>query len=642
MITKINETNQLKYEDLFKRAWNELWYRGAFSEDELKYYYPANTFTSLEDYFTKIATLIKVEDNATYPVKINQYDGNEYTEIDNPKYDPDMAENNLIEANYEFILLPIDEPRFEINPNTREISIPVNFRKLVGVQGDHVAETLVFSIDRFVDYYDLLPSNVNQMKIYVQWKDEYNTDKLSPISIIHYEADTQKILFGWPLTSTITKEPRTIDFSIRFIIIDNDDKVKYSLNTKTHQVSIVKALQPIITSNTAIDEAADSFLDAIINSPSTEAPPAAVPHFSAPGLNLDAIKDFGDAAGELKVQAVVSGLGYIDYTRWTKNGANITDNISIVYEESSDENRQAQKTYYIQKDGFENIYEIYTGDIPANETLYERYYVLNIPASNNDIIGTYKAYAVNRTSSNVSAEVASSECIVPGPSSISYAINGNLNSSALPVGTNTGVALEVKINKTNTNDFLVYEWYYDSENANMVGAGAPIQGATGSIYNIPNASLVPGYYKVKVWSKRNRKLDNAIESNICRVTGKPEIPVINTINITPGAAEGGDIDSGTLTTLTAQANAFGQHESDGLTYKWYGQFADGGVLTEIVPANAAIYRADKNDLNGFNTSILYVYGGDVAITYKCIAQNLLNGQTSAFSSTENAPEVTLI
>jgi hypothetical protein len=54
-------------------------------------------------------------------------------------------------------------------------------------------------------------------------------------------------LFGWPLTFNVTKQPRAIDFSVRFIVQDGST-VKYSLNTKTHQITIVKALQPTITS----------------------------------------------------------------------------------------------------------------------------------------------------------------------------------------------------------------------------------------------------------------------------------------------------------------------------------------------------------------------------------------------------------
>ena len=534
-------------------------------------------------------------------------------------------------------MFPIDEPRFEIDANTREISIPVNFKKLVGVQGDHVAETLIFAINRFVDYYDLLPTAANGMQIYVQWKNEAGEDILTPISMIHYEASSQKILFGWPLTSTVTVEPRTIDFSIRFIV-KNGDTVVYSLNTKTHQVTIVKALQPNITASMATDSAADSFLNAIKNSPSTDAPPAADPSFATPGINLPKTKDCGNNADELVVQAVVNGLGYIDYTRWTKNGVNVTGQIK--YRNSSDDKRVNYKTYYTKKVGAGEVYEVYTGSIPAEQTLYERFYVYPIPADPAQIVGTYKAYAVNKTSNNISAEVGSAECVIPGPSSIEYAANGDLAASSVPTGSNIGVALSVKVNKKDT-DTIVYEWKYDSVNRNMSGA-TTIPGATGSTYSITDASAAPGYYQVIATPKRNRASGTPIFSTVCRVTGQPSIPKINTISVNP-IVDDGDITNDDLSKLTAEMTAFGTQESDSITYKWYGKLTEGAQFEVIEPANAAIYRADEgNGKIGFNTASLYVYGGDSAITYTCVAKNTLNGQESAFGTVADAPFITLI
>jgi hypothetical protein len=85
MITKITELNKLKYEALFRKAWDELFYRGEFDEDELKAYYPVNTFTTLEDYFTKIKTLIS-PNSPTYPDTIQKCNGaDSVSTIANPK-----------------------------------------------------------------------------------------------------------------------------------------------------------------------------------------------------------------------------------------------------------------------------------------------------------------------------------------------------------------------------------------------------------------------------------------------------------------------------------------------------------------------------------------------------------------------------
>ena len=57
---------------------------------------------------------------------------------------------------YKYFLMPLDEPMFEIDANTRKITVPQHFAKNgVGVHGDHMAEILYFSIDRYFDYQDL-------------------------------------------------------------------------------------------------------------------------------------------------------------------------------------------------------------------------------------------------------------------------------------------------------------------------------------------------------------------------------------------------------------------------------------------------------------------------------------------------------
>jgi hypothetical protein len=175
----------------------------------------------------------------------------------------------------------------------------------------------------------------------------------------------------------------------------------------------------------------------------------------------------------------------------------------------------------------------------------------------------------------------------------------------------------------------------------MSGA-TTISGGTGSTYSITDASAAPGYYQVIATPKRNRASGTSIASVICRVTGKPAIPVINAITVNPTAEEGGDIDDAMLSILTAEMTAFGAQESDSITYKWYGKLAESAQFEVIEPANAATYRADMgNGRIGFDTASLYVYGGDSAITYKCVAKNALNGQESAFGTVADAPSIIL-
>ena len=66
-----------------------------------------------------------------------------------------------------FLRLPLDEPMLEINANTRKINIDSTDFKANGisVQGDHLAETVFFKIDRYFDYIDLTYCKENNIKL---------------------------------------------------------------------------------------------------------------------------------------------------------------------------------------------------------------------------------------------------------------------------------------------------------------------------------------------------------------------------------------------------------------------------------------------------------------------------------------------
>jgi hypothetical protein len=285
-------------------------------------------------------------------------------------------------------------------------------------------------------------------------------------------------------------------------------------------------------------------------------------------------------------------LGHIEYTKWTKNGSTISANEA--YRVSTDAVRKGHKKYYVPVAGSPEVYEVYLEEeFEPGKTIYERFSIYSLPTEGS-IVGTYKAYAKNKTSKNISNEIGSSECIIPGPSTISYTTN--LDDSKVPTGTSTAVALGVNVKQENAKDTINYEWKYDSVNANMSGA-TTVEGASGSTYTISDIGIYPGYYQVIATPVRNRENGTPVKSNICRVTGKPAVPVINSISISPAAEDidtDGDIDIDNLelTVLTAQMTAFGSQQSDSLMYKWYGKLADSGSLVEITPENANVYRAD--------------------------------------------------
>ena len=103
MIVKISDNSS--YVNLFKRA-----------NDALKITEASSKINDINSYFARIVDLIKVT-----------------------PYDPVLA------------ILPVDEPMFVIDANTRKITIPSIFSNGVSVVGDEHAEILYFEIDRYFD-----------------------------------------------------------------------------------------------------------------------------------------------------------------------------------------------------------------------------------------------------------------------------------------------------------------------------------------------------------------------------------------------------------------------------------------------------------------------------------------------------------
>lgn len=152
-----------------------------------------------------------------------------------------------VNPGYLFLTMPADEDYFEINANTRAIAIPSSFKKNgVGVYGDHLAEMLVFKIDRYFDYQDLYNT-----KIAINWNfipsgsraylyDEVQEEEaFAPNDVL----EPEYIVFGFPITKEMTPGKGTLEFSVSFYTVgpsegNEDDLIDYALNTMTASVAI--------------------------------------------------------------------------------------------------------------------------------------------------------------------------------------------------------------------------------------------------------------------------------------------------------------------------------------------------------------------------------------------------------------------
>lgn len=199
MITKVTKENKALYQALFEKVNQDL----GFTDDE-------NKITSLDEFFSQLEQI---------------------------------SQTNMV-----YTVLPLDEPTFDINADTRAITVPDSFRKNgISVQGDQAAEVVYFTIDRYVDAMDLYRDDI---KIVIQWETAASVSSANKasktekgISVAYLKDITLfkaqgKMLFGWALNSSITKNAGSIKFSVRFYKINGQKELDFSFSTLTATATI--------------------------------------------------------------------------------------------------------------------------------------------------------------------------------------------------------------------------------------------------------------------------------------------------------------------------------------------------------------------------------------------------------------------
>lgn len=175
-----------------------------------------------------------------------------------------------------YFMLPLDEPLFEINANTRTIKIPDEFKNGISVQGDEVAETIFFSIDRYYDTTDFYDDYIIPV---IQWKyaDENGpgayklsaaTGKIVMEDLNSDIGGTIKVVFGWPISSDVTERAEKIQFSVRFYtMIDRDtgelitNQDKFSEGELEYSFSTLNAITKINPSLNVSMDGSTSYSD---------------------------------------------------------------------------------------------------------------------------------------------------------------------------------------------------------------------------------------------------------------------------------------------------------------------------------------------------------------------------------------------
>ena len=597
------------------------------------------TFTSLEEYYTRIGDLARLHSENVAGTQNNEG----YS-----KYS-------------KYLMLPMDEIHgnnvFSIDPNSRVINVPASFsRNGVSITGDELAETLLFEIDRFFDTTDLVTTD-----IYVQWTNPAGQEGASKITMVDYNSKPGKLLFGWPLTSKVTVENANqtngqLKFAVRFFKRESGDegRITYSLNTLPATVMIKQALYTNWNDGLDIDDPAAELAVAIENGPASDGPSAEFPVIyqnlgSVAYLN-EGPDDDEKTSVNLQVRAVTMDSGIRRY-EWTFKPSYIVDNKIVEgasevyrkkeeYVKTTDNTMNASKKYY--KDLGEGGFKTYDPEVDgafetAKDNLFE-------PCSNHfvaweegkHVTGTYSVKAYNRVGKS---EVNRDSAIVtiPHPTDIHFVENGDLkadewlpaeedgNLIAKPLRVVTAAAPE----KTTT----VYKWEYaDTLNGAMSELMTEPDEEGISVPQSVSASLevnTPGWYRVTATASLNEE-DLYVVSATSRVLAPIKAPAIY-----PDRNKDGDeqkaIDIADGEQASLEVNLLGGLEgplmSDRITYQWFRNKPD---------MNGTPVTTDDEDVVSIVDGKMVVLkkANDEFETFYCVVTNHLADKTASTTSSQ--------
>lgn len=499
------------------------------------------------------------------------------------------------------MFLPADESIFEIDANTRKITVPPAFANGISVQGDEIAEILYFSIDRYFDAVDLYDK-----EIYIQWENREGKMKiLQPAFQKSLGIIDGKIVFGWPISSEVTEIAGPVNFSVRFYEMSKDkNELIYSFSTLTSTVKVNPGLDfDIVNLNgVSIVDKNDLIYDRI---PLSKDAPS-MPIFIIPEADDNDTDTSKPLIAYAKFDSGDENIGEITYSwLFTPEGNRGSIYLSDIpkYELTKDISRDLTKVYYTQN-AMSGVYELFSGDFVNGTNYYERqasyvfsdykyiestdteldssktYYTVvegefveynkelgfteglwEKVLNTDDIIGTYQAIATN-IFENKATQNSSHIFTVQPPTEpvIEMAEYLVLDDS-------------VQLSATVTsNGSESYQWLKAELNENVF---TPIDNANSKI--LTNEELKKskeGIYKLQVINSKNRRTKEIVSEPGCLVT----YPASDfTIKIYANGEELAKNEAPVGTVLTAECVfEMDSPYSDAIEYEWYDE--DNGTL----------------------------------------------------------------
>ena len=456
--------------------------------------------------------------------------------------------------------LPLDEPMVEINGNSREMSVPAQLTKCASIENDHLAESIMFSIDRFHDSQDLMTAQT-----WIQWTAMNGEEKIEKTVAINdnmkdIDFKENKIRFPWPLDSSVTQYPGIIEFSAVFFLKDNDNVV-YRYSTLPNKIKIEPALQRELLDNPL--DVGGLFASAVRANnygPGFYVPQA--PSFTQNGLDLaeESNLDYSNSTNgtlTLKAQATVGDTGKLSYSWYHKlpkeeskiyfpcgqnvklilpKGTGLSEeevefiNNTLCPDENPVTTNIAEETTLEYSFGtiveayetvsstnnFDKYYTkvedeykyIKTSDIAseqlANNEIYEKVTTLKLPEENVPVTGEYFVTAKNTIVEKYSTTDSNKTTLI-SPNEVKF--SGDQAETDIFLDETTGAILKTNLEtSSNENYSAVWKTSLDKTAFNNVSTDWYSEGTEDELKLNSNASA--GWYRAEVYATRNRETLN--------------------------------------------------------------------------------------------------------------------------------------
>lgn len=526
-----------------------------------------------------------------------------------------------------YSILPIQEDYFEIDANTRTITVPEVFRKNgLGVMGDNTAETIYFKINRYFDAMDL-----NTADIYIQWENSNGDKGISKEWVRDIDTFDDFMVFGWVLGNNITKSSGTIKFSIRFIKTKQgqtpDEKiVTYSFSTLNAQALINPALD-FDVNTLAYDDTLNNILASNFQNTNTKTDSdisvfkyihdfdELIGGVPIEGTNIISADLNEDGQLQLLISAYAN-IGTLSYYLYKQIGNEVdyrnTDKttktaMTIIYEKTKDTAVQSNKKYYTDTNGTLAT-GLQVGQVINPDDYYEAYgsYILSVNSKltidkNNikeplPLTGTYYGAAVATTpdESQSSPLISNFKVVLlsPTPAVIKTPLEN------FGIENTTTITPEIEVVTKNVPTYKWFKKVYNSEEF------VEIEGKTEATCKTNGE----GIYKLQVTTTRNT--DSVVCENepIFYVTDRPTIEQINITN-------GGGVYI-INSPMPVMADYTPKNQLPGTTYSLTYQWEKLVKVADLENGIEAEYEVIPNATEAtFNTSVAGEYRCAVTATY---------------------------